>query len=43
MLKAGLRNVRLNLYKNGRHDMLNEINKDEVQHDILSWLNANLK
>jgi len=26
--------------KGGRHEMLNEINRDEVTGDILSWLNS---
>ena len=30
------------LYPNGRHEMLNEINKEEVYQDILNWLNMQL-
>lgn len=30
--------VELHLYEDGRHEMLNEINKDEVIKDIKSWL-----
>ena len=26
-------------YKNGRHEMLNEKNKDEVIDDIVAWTN----
>lgn len=29
------------LYPEGRHEMLNEINKEEVYNDILTWLNNN--
>ena len=29
----------LKLYEVGRHEMLNEINKEEVMKDIISWLN----
>jgi alpha-beta hydrolase superfamily lysophospholipase len=36
--KAGIENINLKLYPNGRHEMLNEINKDEVYNDILNWL-----
>lgn len=34
---AGLR-VQLKLYPEGRHEMLNEINRDEVIEDLLVWL-----
>ncbi|GIM28809.1 alpha/beta hydrolase [Clostridium polyendosporum] len=34
----GLIDVQFKLYKNGRHEMLHEYNKDEVIDDILSWL-----
>lgn len=37
--KAGIKNVTLKLYKDGRHEMVNEINRDEVYKDILNWLN----
>lgn len=37
--KAGIKDVRIKLYEGGRHEMLNEINRDEVYSDILSWLN----
>ncbi len=35
--KAGL-NVQLKLYPEGRHEMLNELNRDEVMDDLLAWL-----
>lgn len=35
---AGVKDVTLKLYKNGRHEMLNEVNKKEVQKDLLQWL-----
>ncbi len=38
--KAGMKNVSMKLYKGGRHEMLNEINKDEVYQDILRWLDG---
>ena len=37
---AGLRDVTLKLYSEGRHEMLNEINRDEVTADIADWLEA---
>ncbi len=36
--KAGLRDVMIRLYPEGRHEMLNEINKAQVCQDILNWL-----
>lgn len=36
---AGIENLTLKLYKEGRHEMLNEINKEEVEKDVLNWLN----
>ncbi len=41
--KAGLENVTIRLFKDGRHEMLNEINRDEVYHYILKWLKENIK
>lgn len=34
----GLKEVSLVLYPEGRHEMLNEINRDEVIEDIVRWL-----
>lgn len=39
---AGIQDVYMKLYKGGRHEMLNEINKTEVHQDILSWINARI-
>ncbi len=39
-LKAGLTDVTMKLYHGGRHEMLNETNKEEVYQDILGWLNG---
>ena len=41
-LKVGCKDVKLKLYKDGRHEMLNELNKDEVYADILDWLNSKI-
>lgn len=38
--EAGLRNVDLKVYPGGRHEMLNETNRDEVVADLLGWLEA---
>ena len=39
---AGCTDVTLKLYPDGRHEMLNEINKDEVWADTLAWLEEKL-
>lgn len=38
-LKAGLTDVTMKLYHGGRHEMLNETNRQEVYQDVLNWLN----
>ncbi|WP_214483484.1 alpha/beta hydrolase [Bacillus sp. SM2101] len=35
---AGIEDVTYKLYKDGRHEMLNETNRDEVYEDIITWL-----
>ena len=40
---AGLKDVFMRLYPEGRHEMLNEINRDDVYNDILTWINSKLK
>lgn len=34
----GIEDVEYRFYKDGRHEMLNEINRDEVIRDVVSWL-----
>lgn len=36
--KAGLKDVSYKLYENGRHEMLNELNKEEVYADVLNFM-----
>ena len=36
--KAGIQDITLKLYKGGRHEMLNEVNREEVEQDLLNWL-----
>lgn len=36
----GMTNIFYKIYPGGRHEMLNELNKDEVIEDIITWLNA---
>ncbi len=39
---AGLKDVFMRLYPGGRHEMLNEINRQDVYQDILNWLNEKM-
>ncbi|MBI4632936.1 MAG: alpha/beta hydrolase [Deltaproteobacteria bacterium] len=36
--EAGLRDVTSTFYRGGRHEMLHEVNREEVANDILCWL-----
>lgn len=40
--KAGCRDVSVKLYPEGRHEMFNELNRDEVMADLLDWLESKL-
>ena len=37
-LSAGMRDVTMKLYHGGRHEMLNELNREEVYADVLKWI-----
>ncbi len=39
---AGCKDTVVHLYPGGRHEMLNEINREEVYADVLSWLESKL-
>ena len=39
---AGLVEVRVKLYDGARHELLNEINRDEVTSDVVAWLDAHV-
>lgn len=41
--KAGLQDVTIRLFKDARHELTNEINKDEVYYVIFNWLNKKLE
>ena len=41
--KAGVKSVTLKLYKGGRHEMLKEVNKEEVAIELISWLNHKIE
>ena len=38
LIKTGHNDITIKLYKDGRHEMLNEINKEEVFLDLLQWI-----
>jgi alpha-beta hydrolase superfamily lysophospholipase len=40
--KAGIQDVTCKFYKEGRHEMLNEINREEVFGDIIKWLDNHI-
>ena len=39
---AGVRDVTLKLYPEDRHEVLNELNRDEVYADLYDWFEAHL-
>lgn len=41
--RTGMQDVQMRLYPQGRHEMLQEINKETVFSDICHWLNRILK
>lgn len=41
--EIGMKEVTVKLYPDGRHEMLNEINKSEVYRDVAEWLNCHLQ
>ena len=38
--EAGVKRIDTLYYKDGRHEMLNETNRDEVTADIIGWLDS---
>lgn len=36
---AGVKDLEIKLYPGARHEILNEINRDEVMNDVVNWLN----
>jgi len=41
--KAGLYDISHDFYKGGRHEMLNEINREEVRERLLAWISSILE
>jgi len=40
--RSGLRDVRLIVYPGARHEVFNEVNRDEVLADLVTWLDSHL-
>lgn len=40
--KLNIKDVTYKLYRDGRHEMLNETNREEVMKDIVNWLNMHI-
>jgi alpha-beta hydrolase superfamily lysophospholipase len=38
LVRAGIKDVTYKFYQDGRHEMLNETNRDEVIEDVIAWL-----
>lgn len=38
--KLGMQDVIYKLYKDGRHEMLNEVNREEVYQDVIQWIQS---
>jgi alpha-beta hydrolase superfamily lysophospholipase len=41
--EAGVANVEVVLYPEGRHEMLNETNRDQVHRDLIAWLQKHIQ
>ena len=41
--KLGIKDLSIKLYPEARHEILNEINREEVYEDILNWLEKHIK
>ncbi|WP_099468725.1 alpha/beta hydrolase [Konateibacter massiliensis] len=41
--KHGIKDITMKLYSDGRHESLNEINREEVMADVVKWLDKNLQ
>lgn len=41
-LAKGAKKAKIKLYEENRHEILNELNRDTVYEDILSWINENV-
>ena len=39
---AGVKKVTVKLYPDGRHEMFNEHNRQEVWNDLIAWMESNI-
>lgn len=40
--KSGIKDITLKVYPDSRHELVNELNKDEVINDMISWLDTKI-
>ncbi len=40
--QAGVQDLQFHLYENGRHEMMNEVNRNEVLTDLITWIKNHL-
>lgn len=40
--QAGVKQVEVKLYHGGRHEMLNEVNREEVYRDVIAWVEKHI-
>ena len=40
---VGMKDVSMKLYPGARHEVLNELNKEEVWKDVLSWIEDKIR
>jgi alpha-beta hydrolase superfamily lysophospholipase len=40
--KAGIQDIELFVYHDARHEIYNELNKDEIIHDLIKWINIRI-
>ena len=38
----GFKDVTISLYENGRHEILNDVQRDDAAKEIIAWLNAHI-
>ena len=41
-VRAGMTDVTLKLYADCRHELLNELNREQVKSDVLGWINSKM-
>lgn len=42
-IRAGIEHIETKGYANNRHETLNEVNREEVMHDLVSWINRSVQ